>query len=202
LAPKEPDTKCNALKSGGRGYCRAGAGANTWHPGVGRCSRHGGSNPAYTNEVHRLRAKQAAEKYGAPVEIDPHTALIQELERTAGHVLFLQLKVHELEESKMVGPVGGGQGAIPEWKPNVWISLYQSERKHLIDVAKSCIAAGIEERRVQLAERQGQLLAEAIQGILHELGVDKRPEAPSIVRRHLMLLTPGNGNGNGSEATG
>jgi hypothetical protein len=55
----------------------------------------------------------------------------------------------------------------------------------LVDYSKVAIAAGIEERRVKLAEQQGALLAQAIRGILAELGVGDRPEVPAVVRRHL-----------------
>jgi hypothetical protein len=194
---KEPDGHCNGRKTGDKGYCKAVAGRDTWHPGVGRCSRHGGASPTYTPEVYRLRAKQEVKRYSLPVKVDPHTALLSELERTVGVVQFLDFKVntleHEGDEANMVGPVGGAQGGFPEFKPNVYWVMWQSERKHLEDVAKSCIAAGIEERRVQLAERQGELIAQAITGVLDELLPDWRDneQAPKVVRKHLTLLKGG-----------
>jgi hypothetical protein len=54
--------------------------------------------------------------------------------------------------------------------------------------AKLCIDAGIAERQTKLAETQAQLIAQAIRGILTDLGVADRPEAPAIVRRHLTLV--------------
>jgi hypothetical protein len=38
---------------------------------------------------------------------------------------------------------------------NVWLMLYQAERKHLVDVCQVAINCGIEERRVKLAEQRG-----------------------------------------------
>jgi hypothetical protein len=195
---KEPDTKCNGRKTGDRGYCKQDAGANTWHKGVGRCSRHGGASPTYINEVHRLRAQEAVGRYGLPVKIEPKAALIGELERTQGHVTFLELKVNELEEEQMVGEVGASGEDLKtglvhkaEAKANIWINMYQAERKHLEDIAKACIAAGIEERRVRLAEQQGELIASAITGVLDELvpGWKDRKDAPAIVRKHLTLVS-------------
>ena len=59
----------------------------------------------------------------------------------------------------------------------------------LVNYSKVAIAAGIEERRVQIAERQGQLLADAIRGVLAELGVDMgNPDVPGIVRKHLTAI--------------
>jgi hypothetical protein len=193
---KEPDSKCNGRKAGERGYCKQTAGHKTWHPGVGRCRLHGGASPTYTAEVYRLRAEQAIIKYSLPVETDPHTALIQELERTQGIVRFLEYKINQLEDTgkdaNMVGPVGGAQGGFPEFKPNVYWVMFQHERKHLLDVGKTCIAAGIEERRVRLAEQQGELIAAAIRGILKDLGVADDERAPGVVRRHLQLVSSPN----------
>jgi hypothetical protein len=164
---------------------------------VGRCKLHGGANPDYASEVHRLRAIQAVKKYALPVPVDPHTALIKELERTHGLVLFLEYKVNNLEDEgpqvNMVGPVGGGQGAIPEYKPSVWYQMFCAERKHLEDVAKSCIQAGIEERRVQLAESQGQMIAQVLQAVLGELKIpdSQADKVPGLVGKHLRLIQGG-----------
>lgn len=209
---KEPDTRCNGRKSGGNGYCGQKAGWGTDHPGIGRCKKHGGATKLYGEQVQKIRAYRSVEQYGLPVEIDPHTALIQELERTVGHVEWLRIRVGELQTAAMHGPVGGGQGAIPEEKANIWIEMYRAERAHLIRVAKSCVDAGIEERRVQIAEAQGMMIATVIKAILTELvdapgtklvgpngsvvtvdgsepvPVLERPEVPEIVRRHLTTL--------------
>lgn len=54
--------------------------------------------------------------------------------------------------------------------------------------AKLCIDAGIAERQTKIAETQAQLMAQAIRGILMDLGVADHPEAPKVVRRHLTLV--------------
>lgn len=40
-----PNATCNARLTRGSGYCEALAGAETSHPGVGRCRLHGGASP-------------------------------------------------------------------------------------------------------------------------------------------------------------
>ncbi len=190
---KEPtDSACMGWKAKGKAYCKKPPGWGTWHAGVGRCKLHGGANPDYASEVYRLRAIQSVNRYALPIEIDPQEALIQELARTNGLICWLEFKVNQLEdsgdESNMVGPVGGAQGGYPEYKPNVYYNMLQGERKHFIDVSKACISAGIEERRVRLAEQQGALIAKVIQGILKDLEVDTDPRAPKIVREHLTLV--------------
>ena len=45
LAFRAPTRTCNARLHRGSGYCEALAGADTDHPGVGRCRLHGGLSP-------------------------------------------------------------------------------------------------------------------------------------------------------------
>ena len=81
-------------------------------------------------------------------------------------------------------------GRLTWEKPSVWVELYQAERKHLADVASRCIKAGVDERRVQLAEQQGRLLAKVLVGVLGDLGIDPQTdEARQVVTRHLQLAT-------------
>lgn len=195
---KEPtDKACNGWRSKQKAYCTKSPGWATWHPGVGRCKLHGGANPDYAAEVYRLRALQEVRRYSLPVKIDPHTALLNELERTVGVVQFLDFKINTLEhegpDANMVGPVGGAQGGFPEYKPNVYWGMWQSERKHLEDVAKACIAAGIEERRVQIAERQGEAIAAVLKAVIGELNIpdSEADKVPALVGKHLRLIQGG-----------
>ena len=86
----------------------------------------------------------------------------------------------------------GGEdfGTTEEAAPNIWLKLYQQERAHLVKVCESAIRAGIEERRVRLAEEQGQLVAHAIRAILTDLGLTPEQQArvSEIVPRHLRAL--------------
>lgn len=176
-------------KTDGSGYCTRPPGWGTQHVGVGRCKRHGGSTQLYQEKAQKLRAAAFVEQYGLPRHIDPHTALEEELDRSAGHVDFLRLQVASLDTEGMHGPVGGGQGAIPEHKPHVWIAMYNEERDRFRRIAKTCIDAGIAQRRVEIAEAQGQLLAAAVRGILTRLGVLDHPEAATVVREELLRLS-------------
>jgi len=75
----------------------------------------------------------------------------------------------------------------------VWVRLYRVERKHLADVAKTCIACGIEERRVRIAEGQGEMIAQVLRGVLADLGVADDPAVPAVVRRHLSVVSDSRG---------
>lgn len=205
---KPPDDKHCGGKNRGKvsedvgeeAYCDRPAGWGTDHPGIGRCKWHGGAAPTYAIEAQQIAAGKAVAQYGLPVEVDPHTALLGELYRTQGHVEWLRVRVAEIETDAMVGPVGGGQGGYPSYEPSVWIRMYQQERTHLSKVAKSCIDAGIAERQVKIVEQQAQLFAGALQSILTQLGVADHPDAPRIVRKELLQLEPGSGDGSFGDA--
>lgn len=74
--------------------------------------------------------------------------------------------------------------------PSIWLDLYDRERKHLVNVAAAALKAGVEERRVRLAEQQGELVAGAIRAILSDLGLSAEQEARvvEVVPRHLRAL--------------
>lgn len=162
------------------------------------CRMHGGASPQVKRAAERRakeqQAAQAVVTYGLAREIDPHTALLEELHRTAGHVAWLQAHIAELEQTDLTHLIvvnddgRNGKTEVIDERPNVFVDLYQRERKHFADVAKTCIAVGIEERRITLAEQQGALLAQVIRGVLSDLGVADRPEVATVVRKHLALV--------------
>lgn len=160
------------------------------------CATHGGRAPQSKRKgkerVEREAALRALRSYGHPLDTDPHRALLDELCRTAGHVHWLSLRIAALEERELHGPVGGGPEAYPREEPHVWVRLYQEEREHLRRVAMDCIRAGIEERRVKLAEEQGRLIADFARGLMRELGIDPGSEqARRAMRRQLTLIAGG-----------
>jgi hypothetical protein len=135
--------------------------------------------------------------YGLPREVDPADALLEEVHRTAGHVAWLQVKVGDLDEQDLVwGTVQevdrssgefGGTDTTQAAKPNVWLELYRAERRHLAEVCKTALAAGVAERQVRLAEQQGALIATVIGRILDDLDLsaEQRGMVAEVVPRHL-----------------
>ena len=77
--------------------------------------------------------------------------------------------------------------------PSIWLDLYDRERRHLVAVCTAAIKAGVEERRVRLAESQGELVAGVIRAILSDLGltVEQQALVGEVVPRHLRLLAGG-----------
>jgi hypothetical protein len=180
-------------------------------PGASRCGRHGGKAPqvqaAAARRVAEADAKEkmvkAVRTLGLPVDIDPGKALLDEIHWTAGHVAWLRDKVQDLEEEELVwgktqhedgvGPQGIVDVTTEKAGASVWYELYMKERDHLAKVCSLALRAGIEERKVKLAESQGLLVADVIRRILGALGLTPEQQSlvPEVVPRELRALAVG-----------
>lgn len=170
---------------------------------------------------HERVAAEAVETLGLPVDISPTDALLEEVRWTAGHVRWLRRKVQELQDRpshavtsltdgsdlgygdpRSVGALtwgttkvttGDSKGTTQEARPSIWYDLYARERDHLVKVSQAAIRAGVEERRVRLAEQQGELVGNVIMAILADLGLspEQQTRVGEVVPRHLRLLTGG-----------
>lgn len=173
--PERDRRYCGVAKRQGEGTCTRPAGWGTPHPGIGACKLHGGSTQSHLVAARRDMAAAAVVTYGLPRDIDPQAALLEEVHRTAGHVAWLSAVVANVDKGDLVWGMtkekegGDDRGTTFEARPSIWLALYQSERKHLTEVCRVAISAGIEERRVRLAESQGALLAGVIERITSAL---------------------------------
>jgi hypothetical protein len=101
-----------------------------------------------------------------------------------------------LEPQTLAGPIlrGGHEWneTTTEVGPGIhlWVQLYQQERRHLADVCAKALAAGAQERQVQLAERQGELAAQILTAVLDDLHLSAadRQRAVEVAGRHFTLL--------------
>lgn len=175
------------------------------------CKMHGGRAPQNQAKAAERVEQEKAEKilakavvtYGLPVDTDPVEALLDEVRWTAGHVAWLRERVQELEQQALIwgrtktddqqATEFPGVNTTEQAVPNVWLELYSRERKHLVDVCKAAIAAKIDERRVRLAEQQGEILISVIQAILGDLNLtpEQKAKVPEIVPHHLRLIAGG-----------
>ncbi len=182
------------------------------------CKVHGGMAGQNRRAAARRRAEAVAEKavstLGLQVDVSPTEALLEEVRWTAGHVQWLRARVQELgvESTDLDGSgtrhglVWGTQKVVDKQSgespgtdtteasgPSVWYELYARERQHLVTVCTAALKAGVEERRVRLAESQGEAVAGAIRAILAELGLNREQQArvSEVVPRQLRLLAGG-----------
>lgn len=183
--------ECSSQRKSGRGPCHG----HHLVRGTDKCRMHLGTRAA--DAIAEDAARRAVVTYGLPRDISPTDALLEEVRYTAGHVAWLRERVAELEQADLVwGMTEQAEKTATEFsgvdttyaaKPNVWLELYYRERKHLVDVTKAAIAAGIEERRVKLAEAQGSLLNGVIRRILDRLSLSPEQSAllPLVVPEEL-----------------
>lgn len=159
------------------------------------CYRHGGNLPSVRAKANRTLEKekvmselQKMRDKGllSPAGVDQHPLdhLLDELYLSAGVAQVLGEMVGDLEKLDQYGGENSGR------EPHVLMAMWQQERGFHAKLAEMALRAGVAERQVQLAERQAELMAKAIREILKDLGVADHPQAPAIVRRHLMALSP------------
>lgn len=157
--------KCGARNRNGT-TCKRPAGWGTEHNGWGNCSYHGGATPTGIKFAGRQEAEAEAGaavlKYGLPRTVDPATAMLEEVYRSAGTVAFLGSIVAKLTDDGLV------DGAAP----SVWVRMFNDERKHLAQVSRSTVDAKIAERHVKVAEVVGGQLAVFARALTMALGHD------------------------------
>lgn len=181
------DGKCNSLKRNGQERCELPAGSGTDHPGWGACRYHGGNSPALRKSAVRAQVRDMAQE----LDMDPHDALLFAVRLAAGTVNWIRSRILDLEES-------GSDGTSEELAAEAAMieslhKVYGEERDRLAKAAKLAIDAGIDERRIQLEEDQGVLIAKAVTAILTDIGLtpEQKKNAPAIARKHLLALSAG-----------
>lgn len=154
------------------------------------CATHGASAPQVKAAAKRRRdqaeAAKAVESLSIPVETTPEDALLAEVRHVAGDVAFLRQQVRHLGEDLtqfVATSEFGGHDA-----PSVWVEMYWQAHDRLVRVAAATIKAGVEERKVRVAEREMDAVAEAIHATLKDIGVEVTPEVGRSLGRHLRAV--------------
>jgi hypothetical protein len=171
---------CGATKLSGD-PCVLAAGWGTPHPGIGRCKFHGGLNPAAIRHSLSTEMKQLM---GFEMEMDPYDALLWCIKITAGEIHWLSHKLSQIPEKQWL------ENTLTGKKINVWARQREIAIERLAKFSKWAIDAGLEERKVRIAELYGEMLGRLIKGILDDLHLDpqQREDSAAIVRKHLHLL--------------
>lgn len=170
---KLPEQKqyCGANKANGF-PCKMPAGYRTPHLGWGRCLHHGGCTTSGRKAASTEQGRSLIAFYGSPIDTNPIDALLDEVRRTAGHVAWSGQKIAQWRETVTE------EGVMPLGLREM-VTLYQTERKHLVFVSKAALDAGISERLVRIAEHQGMRLADSIEQIL--LALNLTPEQRELI---------------------
>lgn len=197
----ESDRQCTATSKQSGQRCKRYA-----HPGATVCVIHGAAAPRAKAAAARRREQEAAERavalFGAPKDVEPSQALLDLVHWTAGEVEYWREQVRQLAADEPAALTWGktrektgGQdvGDTYEAKPAIQYVMLYAAQDRLAQYAAAALKAGVEERRVRLAESQGSLVADVIRRILDALGLDERQRelVPQVVPAQLRLLAGG-----------
>ena len=171
-----------------------------------RCGNHGGKAPkAQEAATRRVMEAEANEILGRidPEAVQKHPVehLLNLINQKAAEVSWLRTKVKALQEDELtygltkeeMGTEKGEETNLRTYEvnQNIWWQLLRSAEEQLAKWSTAALRAGIEERRVKLAEQQGQLVVTAIQQILDglQLTPGQLKLVPQIVPNALRQLS-------------
>lgn len=187
--------RCGAKTRAG-GTC-----ANPPVNGTTRCRMHGGASPQAKAKGAERLAQQAATRELTRLgitrrEVHPAEALIELVHYQASVVDFWRHKVSELDQDDLtwgrtkVKTGGDDAGTTEEAKPNIAYALLGEASDRLAAYASAALKAGVEERKVRLAESQGALVAQAIRQVLDQLHLTPEQQhlVPTVVPAALRLI--------------
>lgn len=212
--------RCHARSARTGKPCRAWA-----VRGATVCAAHGGRAPQVRAAAARRlalgEATAALAKLGRPIDVDPAEAMLEMVAEASGNVAVyralvqsldtrvdqapggiitdsdVELDEEQVESLRLLGHGIAGRVDPANWKAaeHIWVTLYNEERERLVKWAKACRDAGVDERRVQIAEAQGRrigvVLHTAVAGLFDRLAglVDgavleelQRVEMPALLR--------------------
>lgn len=169
--------------------------------GATRCRMHGGSSPRSLAAAERRLAEQAAGRELTRLgvthrNIHPAEALIELVSYQASIVDFWRHKVSLLDDDALtwgrtkVKEGGDDAGTTHEAKPNIAYALLGDASDRLARYCEAALKAGVEERKVRLAESQGALVAQAIRQVLEQLHLTDEQQllVPTVVPAALRLI--------------
>lgn len=174
--------------------------------GARRCRQHGGSSPqAKAKARERIIEADARQILG---RIDPKVSREHPVEMLMNliwakdaEVAWLRGRVQSLNEDDLVwgktqtetGVNSQGPVDVTTYKAevSVWYKLLRDAENQLANWITMAQKAGVDERRVRIAESQGASVAKAIKAILDalDLSADQWERVPLIVPQVLRALT-------------
>lgn len=191
---------CGAKKRGKNEAC-----ASSPVPGGTRCGRHGGNSPkAKAAAEQRTAEHEAREILGridptAPKQ-NPVEMLMTLIYGKSAEIGWLRQKVKSMTEEELtyglterqegVGPQGPVDVSTYKTEQNIWWKLLREAENQLAQWTNMALRAGVDERRIRLAENQANAVVGVIRNVLDglELSPKQRGAAHEIVAKSLREL--------------
>jgi hypothetical protein len=158
-------------------------------PGSIWCRTHGGK--AGLDVSNRSKTLTRMQRFAAPYEghLDPMSAFETEFRRTLGRIAWYDDQLARLKKPKDViwgktkhevktGGEDAGTTVTHEARVNGFLELQNWERKHLLEMSKVWISAGLEQRKLDLMRDYVDTAYKAVLKALDLLGLD--PGAPEV----------------------
>ena len=176
--------------------------------GLEVCRMHGASSPQSRAKRDRYLAEQKASRevhrLAQPITTDPAQALLDLVSSAAGEVAYWRARVDEIQdrdEKRLTSGLtkiteGKDRGGVTTLRTVETIAaieyrMWVDARERLARYATAALRAGVEERRVRLAEDQGALVAQVIRRILDRLDLSEwqAEMVGSVVPEELRALS-------------
>lgn len=176
--------------------------------GLEVCRMHGGSSPQSRAKRERFLAEQKASRevhrLAQPITTDPAQALLDLVSSAAGEVSYWRARVDEIQdrdEKRLTSGLtkiteGKDRGGVTtlrtvETVAAIEYRMWTAAQDRLAQYATAALRAGVEERRVRLAEDQGALVAQVIRRILDRLDLSEwqAEMVGSVVPEELRALS-------------
>jgi len=192
--------------------CSYPAGYRTEHPGVGHCYLHGGRarQQRIAGVVEIARRELAMRDMILP--INSHDALLRCIEIAWSEVTLASEAITRLDPEEVMAPVestherprreeGGSESMVERVterklegkRIHEWYVFRHEAMDRATKYSKMAIEARLDERRVALAERQGEAVLAAVRTAiaafeqLFKVKMLDHPDAPRILRQALLM---------------
>lgn len=161
--------------------------------GTDRCRMHSGKSAARAKAEGAVRADVLA--WGlTDVCADPGEVLLRLVTQSAARAQRYAAELEDLVAKSptlrdaLIGDAWGEFGKQGEFVRGL-ARLEAEERDRCAGFATKAIAAGLAERQVRLAERQGALMVDVIRAVLADFGLADDPRVAEIVPRRVREIT-------------
>lgn len=159
------------------------------------CAAHGGMAPQIRAKA-AVRAELMTWGLDAPT-VDPGETLLKLVSQAAARAQRYAAELEDMVAGEdtlrdaLIRQAYGEFGPVGEYARGL-VVLEAQERERCASWCAKAIAAGLAERTVRLAERQGALIADVLRAVMGDasLGLteDQRRAMPDVIRRHLLAV--------------